>query len=134
MSEFHFNLPDKLLERGRELRRDSTFPERRLWSCLRGRRLGGLKFRRQHAVGPFIVDYYCHDQRLVVELDGESHNGQGEYDLARDYLKSQGLRVIRFGDDDVLRDVDNVLRAILIACDIDPDRPHPNPLPEGEGT
>jgi very-short-patch-repair endonuclease len=130
MSEFHSVLPDKLLARGRELRKDSTFPERRLWSCLRGRWLCGLKFRKQHSVGPFIVDFYCHDQRLVIELDGASHDGRGQYDVEReDYLKAQGLRVIRFSNDDVLRDIEPVLRAILIASGIDPDSPRDTPSP-----
>jgi very-short-patch-repair endonuclease len=121
MSEFHSILSDKLLFRGRRLRRDSTFPERRLWGCLRGGRLSGLKFRRQFAIGPYIVDY-CHEQRLVIELDGASHNDRGEYDLDRErYLKSQDVRVIRFSNDDVLQELDGVLRAILLACGIDPD-------------
>jgi very-short-patch-repair endonuclease len=122
MSEFHPILPDKLLFRGRELRKESTWPERRLWNCLRDRRLGGLKFRRQAAIGPFIVDYYCHEHRLVVELDGASHDGRGEYDRDREqYLQCENLHILRFHNDDVLRDVEPVLRAILLACGIDPE-------------
>jgi very-short-patch-repair endonuclease len=122
MSEFHPITPDKLLFRGRKLRRESTFPERRLWNELRGRRLCGLKFRRQHPIGRFIVDFYSDENRLVIELDGNSHNDRADYDLEREeFLKSQNLRILRFGNDDVLRDLEAVLRAILIACGIDPN-------------
>ncbi len=121
MSEFHPITPDKLLFRGRKLRQESTFPERRLWNELRAGRLCGLKFRRQHPIGSFIVDFYCHAHRLVIGLDGDSHNDRGEYDLDREeFLAGQNLRILRFGNDDVLCDLEAVLRAILIACEIDP--------------
>src|SRR4029079_12855579 len=125
MSEFHLKLTDELISRGRRLRQDSTYPERRLWSCLRGGRLCGLKFRRQFAIGPYMVDFYCHEHRLVIELDGASDNDRGRYDLGRErYLTSRGTRVIRFGNDDVLHDLEPVLRAILLACGIDPEGNH----------
>ena len=134
MSEFHPILRDKQLFRGRALRHDSTHPERRLWNCLRAGRLCGLKFRRQHAIGPYFVDYYCHACRLVIELDGDSHNDRGEYDLnSESYLKSQNVRVIRFSNDDVLRDLEAVLRAILLSCGIDPNTGTALALPLGEG-
>jgi len=121
MSEFHPITPDKLLFRGRKFRQESTIPERRLWNELRAGRLCGMKFRRQHPIGPFIVDFYCHENRLVIELDGDSHNDRGRYDLDREeFLKSQNLRVLRFGNDDVLHDLEAVLRAILLASWIDP--------------
>ena len=122
MTEFHPILPDELLFRGRQLRKDSTFPERRLWNAIRGSRLCGLKFRRQHAIGPFLVDFYCREQRLVIELDGASHSDQGQYDLERQaYLEEQNLRVIRFSNDQVLHELDGVVRGILVACGRDPD-------------
>ena len=66
--------------------------------------------------------FYCHEQRLVIELDGQSHDGQADYDREREsYLTSQNLRVIRFTNDDVLHDLEPVLQAILMACNIDPD-------------
>jgi len=103
--------------RARELRRNATGPERILWSLLRDRRLCGVKFRRQHAVGPFIVDYYCPSHRLVVELDGRSHDERGLEDRQRqDYLESvAGLRVFRAGNDDVLHDPDGLLLGLLRA-------------------
>jgi very-short-patch-repair endonuclease len=126
MSEFHSQLSEEQRARARVLRRESTFPERKLWNALRGSQLCGLKFRRQHPIGPFFVDYYCHDQRLAIELDGASHDNRGQYDLERErYLKSLNLRIVRFGNDDVLRDLDNVLRAILLACGLDPDTGEP---------
>ena len=67
----------------RQLRRNMTFPERKLWSLLRSRRLSGLKFRRQHTIGPYIADFACEARRLVVELDGASHDGQFERDSVR---------------------------------------------------
>ncbi len=90
----------------RRLRRDATVPERILWSVLRGRRLGGLKFRRQHPVGPFVVDFYCHAAAMVVEVDGRSHEDRTEY------LQQQGLRVFRVTNDDVQDDVEAVARGI----------------------
>ena len=106
--------------RARELRRNATFPERILWGLLRDRRLSGVKFRRQHAVGPYVVDFYCSSHRLVVELDGRSHDDRGLADRQRqDYLESfGGLRVFRVGNDDLLHDRENVLLGVLRALSI----------------
>jgi very-short-patch-repair endonuclease len=103
--------------RARELRQNSTIPERILWGLLRDRRLAGAKFRRQHRVGPYIVDFYCHCAKLVVELDGRSHDDRGLADRRRqDYLESvAGLRVIRFGNDDVLTDPESVMMGLMKA-------------------
>jgi very-short-patch-repair endonuclease len=99
--------------KARELRRNSTKPESLLWSVLRGGRLGGLKFRRQHPVGPFVADFYCHSAKLVVEVDGMTHDQSAEYDQRRtEYLQRQGLRVIRVINDDVLGDLEAVARYI----------------------
>ena len=144
MSEFHSIQKEQQLLRARRLRSDSTYPERRLWSALRGGRLGGLKFRRQFAIGQYIVDFYCHAQRLAIELDGDSHIDRARYDLDRQqFVESQQVRVLRFGNDDVLRDLDAVLAAILMACGIDPNAPmsaaaktsppSPRPSPRGRG-
>jgi very-short-patch-repair endonuclease len=104
-------------ERARELRRNATGPERVLWELLRDRRLGGVKFRRQHAVGPFIVDFYCPSHRVVVELDGRSHDERGLEDRTRqDYLESAaGLKVYRVANDDVLNDRESVVLGLLRA-------------------
>ncbi len=87
------------------LRRKSTSSEKALWHRLRDRRLGGLKFRRQHRLGPYFADFYCDEARLVVELDGESHDGRVERDAARDrWMRERGIEVMRvkvreFADD-----------------------------------
>jgi len=101
-------------QRASDLRRNTTQPERILWSILRGKSLGGLKFRRQHAVDPYIVDFYCHEARLVIELDGESHEGQQAYDARREeFLRDLGLTVFRITNDDVLDNLEGVADAIL---------------------
>jgi very-short-patch-repair endonuclease len=98
----------------RALRRDMTEVERRLWFLLRGRRLEGGKFRRQHLVGPFIADFACVRHRLIVELDGGQHaEAQAAYDVRRTaWLEAHGWRVIRFWNDAVFATPDAVVDAI----------------------
>ncbi|MEX0866336.1 MAG: DUF559 domain-containing protein [Pirellulales bacterium] len=116
------NEAQQSVQRARQLRKDSTFPERLLWSRLRGSRLCGLKFRRQHPIDPYIVDFYCQEASLAVELDGDSHNDSAKQDQRRtEFLEGRGLRILRFLNDDVLRDIDSALTAILIACNRDPE-------------
>lgn len=89
-----------------------TGPEKRLWSRLRARQLNGLKFRRQHGIGPYIVDFYCPERSLVIEVDGDGHADpeQIEKDQQRDeYLQSIGLRVVRYTNDDLTKNVDGVI-------------------------
>ncbi len=96
-------VPDRL-SRARELRRAMTGPERTLWHLLRNGRLGGLKFRRQVPIGPFVADFVCVQRKLVVELDGMSHVGQADADDKRsDYLRREGYTVLRVTNDDVLQ-------------------------------
>jgi very-short-patch-repair endonuclease len=105
-----------LLEAAWELRTRQTPMERRLWEQLRARRLDGLGFRRQQPIGPYIVDFYCSAAKLVVEVDGGIHEEQVEYDGERDsYLAAHGLRVLRFTNEAVLRDLESVLAAIRSA-------------------
>jgi very-short-patch-repair endonuclease len=95
-----------------------TLPEGMLWRVLR-RRPDGLKFRRQHPIGRCIVDFYCPATRLVIEVDGESHSmgDRPERDFRRDeWLRAQGLHVLRFGAADVINDLHSVVRAIALAC------------------
>ncbi len=104
--------------RARALRRDMTLPEGLLWQVLRDRP-GGFKFRRQHPVGRLIVDFYCPAAKLVIEVDGEAHRmGENpDRDVRRDrWLAEQELRVIRFGATDVMKDLESVVTAILLAC------------------
>jgi very-short-patch-repair endonuclease len=101
------------VERARELRRDATDAERRLWSALRDRRLRGYRFRRQHPIGDFIVDFACTRHRLIIEADGGQHSDNAA-DLRRTaWLESAGWRVIRFWNNDALANADGVVETIL---------------------
>jgi very-short-patch-repair endonuclease len=96
----------------RRLRSNMTGPEARLWSRLRARQLQGLKFRRQHGIGPYIVDFYCPEQSLVIEVDGDSHADADQVvkDKQREqYLQSLGLRVIRYINDDIVKNLGGIL-------------------------
>ena len=106
-----------ILERARELRQPQTAAEQKLWSALRNRQLGGFKFRRQHPIDRFIVDFYCHECALVVEVDGDSHVSQIEYDEARtEWLNDRGYNVVRFTNLEVQRQLPAVLEAIWQEC------------------
>jgi very-short-patch-repair endonuclease len=101
----------------RDLRRRSTPSERLLWEALRNHRLDGRQFRRQHPIGRYIVDFACPRERLVVEVDGDVHEAQREYDAERDdYLRSLGYTVLRFTVDRVLNDLSGVLFEVKSAC------------------
>src|SRR5690242_9947577 len=94
---------ERSLERARALRRRSTDSERRLWHWLRNRQIDGVKFRRQVAIGPYVVDFLAAAHRLVIEIDGGQHATQEAYDLRRTrWLEEQGYRVIRFWSNEVL--------------------------------
>src|SRR4051812_27193410 len=100
------NLPvnKTLLARAREMRKQPAPAERKLWNRLRDRQLDGLKFRRQHVLGAYIADFYCHDAHLVIEIDGDSHDERDEYDATRTQIINRGgYRVIRFLNVDVHR-------------------------------
>lgn len=97
----------------KELRGTMTDGERRLWNALRGRRLSGWKFKRQHPIGRFIVDFVCDEAKLVVEIDGGQHAVRVEQDARRSqYLAGLGYRVIRFSARDALSQTENVLTTI----------------------
>jgi very-short-patch-repair endonuclease len=107
-------------ERARELRKNLTDAEKKLWAYLRGNKLHGIKFRRQHALGNYIVDFCAIKQKLIIELDGSQHLDQGEYDLERTrYLSEQGYRVLRFWNDQVLKDINGVVIVIENALGIE---------------
>ena len=97
----------------RKLRQTSTPPEIKLWQFLRDRRFQSLKFRRQYSIGPYVVDFVCLSKQLVIELDGTQHLEQVEYDKQRtEYLEYLGFRVLRFWNNEVLRQLDNALNQI----------------------
>ena len=127
------------LNRARQLRREATDAEARLWQNLRSRRLADFKFRRQVWIGPFIADFLCMDAMLVVEVDSSQHIGDAAYDADRTaYLANKGYRVIRVWNNDVMQRMDDVLAAILSALGSVPSPAHPAapggplPLPHGE--
>jgi very-short-patch-repair endonuclease len=116
--------PAAVRARARQLRRPLTRAEQ-VRQHLRNRNFGG-KFRRQRPIGPFIVDFYCNEARLVVELDGESHNhaAQAEHDEVRtEWLQDRGYRVLRFWNQDVLRDTDSVIVTIVEALSLSSPSP-----------
>lgn len=103
-----------MTDRARALRAKGTKSERYLWKLLRSRQFEGMKFRRQHPIGPYIADFYCADAKLVIELDGVSHDGRGEYDdQRRAYLEQSGLRVIKMRDDELFADSPSLATEIL---------------------
>jgi type I site-specific restriction-modification system R (restriction) subunit/very-short-patch-repair endonuclease len=105
-----------LLKEARELRKNQTSAEEVLWQLLRNRKLDNLKFRRQHQIGHYIVDFYCHERKLIVELDGAVHftTERQKHDSTRDkYLTSSGFNIIRFRNDEVLNNIEDVLSKIV---------------------
>lgn len=99
----------------RQLRRNQTEAERKLWQLLRDRRFAGVKFRRQQPVGPYIVDFVCFEAKLVIELDGSQHGLEASMaadEIRSAFLRRDGFRVKRFGNHEVIKDFDAVLRAI----------------------
>src|SRR6187402_2779280 len=110
----------KLYQYGRELRQELTQAEKMLWAELRNRKLDSLKFRRQHPLDKFIVDFYCNEKKLVVELDGGVHNEKinKEYDEARTaMLAGLNIIVLRFKNEDVINNMKEVLRKISDVID-----------------
>ena len=111
----------KLYQYGRELRHESTEAEKLLWAELRNRKLNGLKFRRQHPLDKFIVDFYCNERKLVVELDGGVHDEKinKEYDEARTaMLAGLNIIVLRFKNEDVTNNLKEVIGKISDAADM----------------
>ncbi len=107
--------PNKL-ERAKQLRRNMTEAEITLWQHLRANRLNGLHFRQQQVIDGFIVDFYCHAASLVIEVDGEIHNHQQEYDRERDrILAMKRLNILRISNNEILQDLQQVLSHILVA-------------------
>jgi very-short-patch-repair endonuclease len=119
-SEKRHRIHPVIRERARQLRQPQTPAEAKLWNHLRRKQLGDLKFRRQHPIDRFIVDFYCAEHKLVIEVDGDTHAMQEEYDAARtEWLQDRGYRVIRFTNDEVHRQLPAVLETIMAACEGD---------------
>ncbi len=113
--EYKSKLPQYLLELVRDFRKNPTDTEKMVWECLRARRLNGFKFRRQHPIGRYIVDFYCHAAQLIVEIDGDIHDipDQMEYDQIREEeLRALDLTIIRFRNERIMNDLMQVLEEI----------------------
>ena len=112
----------------RALRNNPTEAEKKLWAAIRNRQIGGYRFNRQVRVGPYVCDFVCRSERLVIEVDGGQHSGR-QSDTTRDaFLAAHGLRVLRFWNNDVLENIDGVVSAI------EQSLPHPLPPAGGEMT
>ncbi|CAH0496976.1 endonuclease domain-containing protein [Novosphingobium sp. CECT 9465] len=117
--------------RSRELRQNATEAERKLWPYISARKLNGVRFNRQFPVGQFICDFVSREMRLVIELDGGQHATATEYDTRRTrFLESQGYRVLRFWNNEVMKNIEGVLRVIRDTLD---NMPSPRPSRRREG-
>jgi very-short-patch-repair endonuclease len=123
--------PDRPVIRARELRREMTDAEKKLWWHLRRLSIEESHFRRQAAIGPYFADFASHRYRLVIEVDGNGHGEvtQASYDVERTaFLESRGYRVLRFWNNEVLTEIDAVMNAIYAAlCRVAPPTPDPSP-------
>lgn len=130
---------NSLIDLARRFRQSPTEAEELLWKRLKNRQLERLKFKRQHRLGRYIADFYCAELRLVIELEGSIHElaAQQEYDKARsEEIESHGLKVLRIKNEDVLDDIEQVLKIILEhrSSSLPSPRPSDTPLPIlGEG-
>ncbi|MES2989216.1 MAG: DUF559 domain-containing protein, partial [Pseudomonadota bacterium] len=118
MGKTRYDPEDGSVQRARKLRQDSTPAEDALWSILRGSKLDGRKFRRQQRFGPYFGDLVCHDARLVVEADGDSHfdeAGKRSDALRTAYIEREGYRVLRFTNHEIMTNLDGVAETIRAA-------------------
>ncbi len=121
--------PEKLTQRARAMRIEATEPEIRLWLELRAKRFAGVKFRRQKVIGNYIVDFASRNPMLVIEVDGDTHDGREAYDATRTkFLERKGYQVLRFTNYDVMTAMEGVLMVIEAAV----QAPLPTLSPEGE--
>jgi very-short-patch-repair endonuclease len=111
---YHKRTSPKLFHQARKNRHEPTPTEAKLWAHLRAHRFADVHFRRQHAIGPYIVDFCSPRCKLIIEVDGSPHLNQQEYDAERtDYLASKGYRLLRFWDADVMNKITNVMSQVL---------------------
>ncbi len=105
--------PRYIIELARDLRKNPTPAERILWEELKEKKLEGFKFRNQHPVYRYILDFYCHEKRLAIEVDGDIHKNRSDYDAFRDeFLKSMGITTLRVQNKDVIDSIPGVLETI----------------------
>jgi very-short-patch-repair endonuclease len=109
----YFRANPETLEAAKILRKRMTPCEIMLWEKLRSKQIHGLRFRSQHPIDIFIADFYCHQVRLVIEIDGEIHEGQIEYDDGREAeIEKYGIKIMRFTNDEVINDIEIVVNKI----------------------
>lgn len=143
MAQTRFVEGDQSIARSRRLRRDSTPAERALWAVLRGASLDGFKFRRQQRLGIFFGDFVCQSARLVIEIDGSTHEGakaQAKDERRTAFLEHEGYRVVRFTNAEVMKNLEEVAATVrsALASSESPSPSHaaaprgPLPLPQGE--
>ncbi len=111
----HHDAKPKLFEYARKNREQNTEAEKILWEALRLKKLDGFKFRNQHPIGKYVVDFYCHSERLVIELDGEYHENQEqkEYDMGRsDDIGFSGVRILRFKNPEIQYNLEKVIETM----------------------
>ena len=124
--------PKETIRRARQLRGSMSLPERLLWDQLRGKRTG-LRFRRQHPAGPYVLDFYCDGAKLCVEVDGESHDFTAARDERRDaWLRTRGVRTLRIAAGDVLGNLEGVIAYIVTEAQAPSDALRAPPPPAGE--
>ena len=111
------SISNEMYERAKSLRSEMTPAEKILWKELKTNKLNGLHFRRQQIIDRFIVDFYCHQHALIVELDGGVHDLQKGLDVEREaYLMAHGFRIIRFTNQEIFKDLPTVLKKIVETC------------------
>ena len=114
----HKRTTPKVFGHAKQLHRNMTPAEVKLWARLRAHRLDGIHFRNQHAIGNYVVDFCAPRKKLIIELDGSQHLEQEAYDKGRtEYLESKGYTVLRFWNNDVINDIESVIRAIIQATE-----------------
>lgn len=114
-----YNASPKIFEKALELRNNMTSAEAKLWEYLRGKKMLNLRFRAQHPIDSFIADFYCHPLKLIIEIDGGIHKSkeQKEYDIGREAaLDRWELKVIRFNNEEIENNIENVIYEIKKAC------------------
>lgn len=133
--------PAYIVDLARRLRQQQTPHEDLLWACLRDRQLGGAKFRRQHPLGRYVLDFYCHEARLAVELEGGVHNQEHQraYDtVRREGIEQLGIRLLVLKNEELVQDVESTLARIVEALvphlsPGPPNLPCKSPSPRGRG-
>jgi very-short-patch-repair endonuclease len=127
----HKRTTPKIFGRAKELHRNMSPAEAKLWKYLRAHRTSGVHFRNQHAIGNYIVDFCCYSKKLIIELDGSQHLDQEGYDEERTlYLESQGYKVIRFWNNQIMNDIEGVIKTIIFELEANETPSQPPPFGE----